>query len=164
MKFEISKKTLIIIVSSIVGIILLWGILSIVGHGRYDRNDVGRNFGAPGCGMSQWNPATMMSGMQDIITTKDYAAFQTLFSGSKMVQQISTPEKFAIRVELQATIKKIQDLETQLWSGDNDRFGPMMGYGCQPWAKAWRNLGRQMERWDTRGNMTPARRGQVRRR
>jgi len=52
--------------------------------------------------------------MQNIIATKDYAAFQTLFSGTKMVEQIDTPAKFAIRVELQTTMKTAQDLETKL--------------------------------------------------
>ena len=150
MKFEIRKKTLIIIVSSVVGVILLWGILSVVGHGRYERNNFGRNFGNYGCAMGQWrqwNPDTMMSWMQNIIATKDYAAFQTLFSGTKMVEQIDTPAKFAIRVELQTTMKTAQDLETKLWSGINGDFGPMMSNAtCAQWQRQgwrWEN-----ERWN----------------
>jgi hypothetical protein len=55
-----------------------------------------------------------MSGLENIITTKDYTAFQTLFSGSKMLEQINTPEKFATRVELQTAMKTVQDLEAKL--------------------------------------------------
>jgi hypothetical protein len=58
----------------------------------------------------------MMSGMKNIIATKDYAAFQKLFSGSRMVENINTPEKFATRVELQTTMKTVQDLEAKLRS------------------------------------------------
>jgi hypothetical protein len=58
----------------------------------------------------------MMSGMKNIIATKDYAAFQKLFSGSRMVENINTPEKFATRVELQTTMKTAQDLEAKLRS------------------------------------------------
>ena len=56
----------------------------------------------------------MMSGVDQLITTKDYAAFQTLFSGSRMLEQINTPEKFATWVELHAAMKKVQELNTQL--------------------------------------------------
>ena len=55
-----------------------------------------------------------MSGIDNIIATKDYAAFQTLFSGSKMLEQINTPEKFATWVELETSIKKVQELQAQL--------------------------------------------------
>jgi hypothetical protein len=60
----------------------------------------------------------MMSGMENknIIATKDYATFQELFSGSRMVENINTPEKFATRVELQTTMKTVQDLEAKLRS------------------------------------------------
>ena len=141
MKFEISKKTLIIITSSVAGVILLWGILSIVGHRRYERNGFERGFGAPGCAMSQWNPDAMLSGMNNIIATKDYPAFQTLFSGNKMLQQINTPEKFATRVELQNAITKVQTLQATLWSGTHGDFGPMM-FGTPCW-----QVGRQDGRW-----------------
>ncbi|MEI6117937.1 MAG: hypothetical protein WCP92_01445 [bacterium] len=73
----------------------------------------------------------MMSGIENIITTKDYAAFQTLFSGSKMLEQINTPEKFATRVELQTTMKTAQNLQTKLRSGEKASFGPMMFGGKQ---------------------------------
>lgn len=127
MKFDISKKTLIIIVSSVAGVIVLWSILSFVGHGR-DRFE--RGFGNGGCGMNQ---SQMMSGMENIVATKDYAAFQKLFSGSRMLEQINTPEKFATRVELQTTMKTAQDLQTKLWSGGKAGFGPMMFGGKQKW-------------------------------
>jgi len=159
MKFEISKKTLIIVVSSVVGVILLWGILSIVGHGRDYRNDYGRDFGNDGCAMvqwRQWNPTQMMSGMENIIATKDYAAFQTLFTGTKMVEQINTPEKFATRVELQTTMKTAQGLEAKLWSGSKSDFGPMMGNTTctQWWKQEWRwMMGGENERWNMRWNM-----------
>ena len=151
MKFEISKKTLIIIASSVAGVILLWGILSIVGHRRYERNGFERGFGAPGCAMSQWNPDTLLSGIKNIITTKDYAAFQTLFSGSKMLQQINTPEKFATRVELQNAMTTVQKLQATLWSGTHGDFGPMMlGTTCgQVGRPAWRwMMGRENGRWN----------------
>jgi hypothetical protein len=74
MKFEISKKTLIIIGSSIAGIIILGCVLSFVGHSR-DRFE--RGFGNGGCGMNQ---TQMISGIENVIATKDYTAFQTLFS------------------------------------------------------------------------------------
>ena len=160
MKFDISKKTLIIIVSSIVGVILLWGILSVVGHGRYDRNDFGRNFGNGSCAMGQWNPEHMMSGMENIIATKDYAAFQKLFSGSRMGDMLDTPEKFAARANLQTTMKTAQDLQAKLWLDEKAGFGPMMGGGKKSWLQGCPMMGwRENERW----NMTPAHRGQVRR-
>jgi len=56
----------------------------------------------------------MMSGLNTIIATKDYAAFQTLFSGSRMLEQVNTPEKFATRVDLQTTLQKAKDLQSQL--------------------------------------------------
>ena len=68
----------------------------------------------------------MMSGIENIITTKDYTAFQTLFSGTRMIQEIDTPEKFATRVELQSTMEHVQAFQTKLWSGDNGKIGPMM--------------------------------------
>ena len=151
MKFEISKKTLIIILSSVVGIILLWGIISMVGHRRYERNNFGRNFGAPGCGMSQENPDAILSGMKNIIATKDYSAFQSLFSGSKMLQQINTPAKFATRVELQNAMTTVQTLQATLWSGTNDDFGPLMfDNSCQQAGKqVWRwIMGRENGRWN----------------
>jgi len=137
---KIDKKIIITIVSTVVGVLVLWGIISLIGHGRYDRNDFGRNFGAPGCGIRQWNPAQMMSGMENIIATKDYAAFQTLFSGSRMAETINTPEKFAARVEFQ----------TQFWSGDKGGFGPMMFGGKQDWPQGCPMMG---GRWDERWNM-----------
>lgn len=151
MKFEISKKTLIIVASSIGGLIVLWGILSVVGHGNYDRDDFWRGFGTPGCAMGQWNPDAMMSGMKNIIATKDYTAFQTLFSGSRMLEQIDTPAKFATRVELQTAMTTVQDLEAKLWSGNKAGFGPMMGNGTcgQWWKQGWRwMMGGENERWN----------------
>lgn len=71
----------------------------------------------------------MMSGIENIITTKDYTAFQTLFSGTRMVQEINTPEKFATRVELQSAMKQVHTLQSKLWSGDNGKMGPMMMFG-----------------------------------
>lgn len=151
MKFEITKKTLIIVASSLGGLIILWSILSVVGHGNYDRDDLWRRFGTPGCAMGQWNPDAMMSGMKNIIATKDYAAFQKLFSGSRMVENINTPEKFATRVELQTTMKTVQDLEAKLRSWTNNDFGPMMGnHTCMQWWKqGWRwMMGWEYERWN----------------
>ena len=146
MKFEISKKTLIIIASSIGGIILLWGIVSAIGHRRYDRNDFGR-----GCGGNQ---AITASGMENILATKDYAAFQTLFSGSRMVEMINTPEKFATRVELQTTMKTVQDLQAKLWSGNKNDFVPMMFGGKKWWFQGCGMMwGRWNERENGRGNM-----------
>lgn len=152
MKFEISKKILTIIISSVLGIMLLWGILSVVGHGKYERNDFWRGFEWMGfwntsCGnhFAQWeNKADMMSGIENIITTKDYAAFQTLFSGTRMANMINTPEKFTTRVDLQTTMKKVQTLQTQLWSSNDDSF-PMM-FNNQQCGKEGKNFGRQMER------------------
>ena len=146
MKFEISKKTLIIIASSIGWLILLWGIFSAIGHARYDRNDFGRNFGNAGCGMSQWNPAQMMSGIENVVATKDYAAFQTLFSGTRMLENINTPEKFATRVELQTTMKTAQDLQSQLWSGDKAGFGPMMFGDKKGWVQRCWMMGGENQR------------------
>jgi len=146
MKFEISKKTLIIIVSSVAGVIVLWGILSFVGHGR-DRFE--RGFGNGSCAMGQWNPAQMMSGMDNIIATKDYAVFQKLFSGSRMLEQINTPEKFATRVELQTTMKAAQDLQAKLWLDEKAGFGPMMGGGKKSWLQGCPMMGwRENERWN----------------
>lgn len=156
MKFEISKKTLIIIVSSVVGVILLWSIIGFVTHGRYEWRDFDGNFRNAGCsanftqwnGFARWNWTTMMSGIENIIATKDYTAFQTLFSWTRMLQQIDTPEKFATRVELQTTIKKAQDLESQLWSGSNNDFGPMMFWN-QQWEKDWKYMmWRENGRWN----------------
>lgn len=147
MKFEISKKTFVIVMSCVAGLILLWGILSVVGHGSYNRDDFGRDFGTPGCGatMAQW--AAMMSGMESIIANKDYAAFQTLFSGSRMLENINTAEKFATRVEIQTTMKKVQELQATLWSWNNGKFGPMMlGNTCwQDWK--WM-MGGENGRWN----------------
>ncbi|MEI6671808.1 MAG: hypothetical protein WCL02_00095 [bacterium] len=56
----------------------------------------------------------MMSGMDTIIATKNYAAFQTLFSGTRMAEMINTPEKFTTRVDLQTILEKAQTLQTQL--------------------------------------------------
>ncbi len=138
MTFTINRKTLIIITSSVAGIILLWGILSVFGHRRYDRNDFGRNFGNPGCWANfVWNPTQMMSGIENIIATKDYTAFQKLFSGSRMGANISTPEKFATRVELHTAMKTVQDLQAKLWSPSQDNFGPML-FGNKKILKEWK--------------------------
>ncbi len=158
MKFEVSKKTLIIIASSLWGLILLWGLLSVVGHGNYDRDDSGKFFGTPGCTMGQWNSHQIMSGMENIIATKDYVAFQKLFSGSRMLDTINTPEKFATRVELQTTMKTAQDLAAKLWSGTQGGFGPMMFDGQQKWSQGCPMMGgrwneRWNERWAMRWNM-----------
>jgi hypothetical protein len=59
-------------------------------------------------------PAQMLSGIENIITTKDYTAFQTLFTGTRMAQEIDTPEKFATRIELQSAMKQVQALQTKL--------------------------------------------------
>ncbi len=163
MKFDISKKKLIIIVSVIAGIIVLRWIIGFAFHRNHERRwfeqGFGRNFGNIGCtaNFAEWNTIGQnqtpnLSGLDTIITTKDYAAFQTFFSGSRMLQQINTPEKFATRVELQTTMKKAQELQAQLWSGNNGNFGPMM-YGGQQgrWNRGvspekWRQQGRSMMR------------------
>lgn len=147
MKFEISKKVLIIIGSSLAWLIVLGCILSFVWHSR-DRFE--RGFGNAGCGMSQWNPAQMISGMENIIATKDYVAFQTLFSWTRILENINTPEKFATRVELQTTMKTVQDLEAKLWSENKGDFGPMM-FGNKKW---WEQGCPMMWGiWNERGNM-----------
>jgi hypothetical protein len=56
----------------------------------------------------------MMSGIDTIIATKDYAAFQKLFSGSRMLQEINSSEKFTTWVELQTAMKNVQDLQAKL--------------------------------------------------
>jgi len=151
MKFD--KKVIITIVSTVVGVILLWGIISFAAHGRYEGRNFGRSLGNPGCNSSfaKGNQTQMMSGIKNIIATKDYAAFQTLFSGSRMLQEINTPEKFATRVELQTTIQKSQELQTQLWSGNKNSFGPMMFDNMcgQAWRKNWVwMMGRENGRWN----------------
>ena len=151
MKFEINKKTIIIVASSVVGVILLWGIIGLVVHGRYEWRDFERWFTNPGCSanFAPWNSATMMSGLENIINTKDYAAFQKLFSWTRMAQVISTPEKFTTRIDLQTTMKKAQDLENQLWSWSNNNFGPMMMLWNQQWEKNWRcMMGRENNGWN----------------
>lgn len=139
------KKTLIIIVSSVAGVILLWGIISFAAHGRYERNDFERNFGNPWChnDSMKGNQAHLMSGIENIITTKDYAAFQKLFIGTRTIQTVNTPEKFAIRVELQTAIEKAQTLQTQLWSGDNNSICPMMFGNQQAGKEGRRTMGRE---------------------
>lgn len=154
MKFD--KKTIIIIVSSVAGVILLWAIISFASHTRHNERDFGRGFENSACGanFAKWNQAQMMSGIENIITTKDYTAFQTLFTGTRMIQDINTPEKFATRVELQTAIKKVQDLETQLWSENKANLGPMMMFGGNQDGREWRNgmRGKNMrKRWWTIG-------------
>ena len=145
------KKTIITIVASVAGVIVLWGIIGFATHARnyergFERGFEG-NFGNVWCSnLFQWRQTDMMSGIDNIITTKDYAAFQTLFSGSRMLEQIDTPEKFATWIELQTNIKKTQELQLQLWSGNNQWFGPMMIFGDE----RGRNLNKQIGRWNIR--------------
>jgi len=146
------KKTIITIVASVAGVIVLWGIIGFATHARpYERGferGFQENFGNAGCGnFAQWKQADMMSGIDNIIATKDYATFQTLFSGSRMLEQINTPEKFATWIELHASMKNAQELRTELWLWDKEWFGPMMmpGGNCKWWKD-----GRQMGKWDMR--------------
>ncbi|MFA6255779.1 MAG: hypothetical protein WC606_01225 [Candidatus Absconditabacterales bacterium] len=121
------KKTIITIAASVAGVIVLGGIIGLAAHTRHYNNRFEGKFGNAGCGIfAEGKQAEMMSGLENIITTKDYTAFQTLFSGSKMLEQINTPEKFATRVELQTAMKTVQDLEAKLGSGSNAGFNPMM--------------------------------------
>ena len=144
MKFD--KKTIITIVASVAGVIIIWGVIGFVAHGRHEGRGFEGNFGNAWCGnFAQWKQADMMSGIDNIIATKDYAAFQTLFSGSKMLEQINTPEKFATWVELETSIKKVQELQAQLWSGSKQWFSSMMMFS----GKGEKD-GRQMKRWNMR--------------
>jgi hypothetical protein len=100
------------------------------------------------------NQTQMISGIENVIATKDYTAFQTLFSWTRILENINTPEKFATRVELQTTMKTAQDLQAKLWSGEKAGFGPMM-FGDKKWwmqgcGMMW---GRWNERENGRGNM-----------
>jgi len=130
------KKTIITIVASVAGVIVLWGIIGFATHARqYNGGFRGnfqnaRNVGNMGCNnFAQWKQADMMSGIDNIIETKDYAAFQTLFSGSRMLEQIDTPEKFATWVELHTSMENAQELRAQLWLENKEWFGPMMMFG-----------------------------------
>ena len=153
------KKTIITIVASVAGVIVLWGIIGFATHARqYNDGFRGnfqnvrnvRNVGNMGCNnFAQWKQADMMSGIDNIVETKDYATFQTLFSGSRMLEQIDTPEKFATWVELHTSMENAQELRTELWLDNTEWFGPMMMFGD----KGGNNC-EQMRKWDIkRGNI-----------
>ena len=143
MKFD--KKTTIIVASSAAGLLLLCGVFCFAFHGRYEwreRREQWGKFENGACGQmfGKDQQAGMLSGMDAVITSKDYAAFQKLVSGSRMAETINTPAKFATRVELQATMKKTRDLQNQLWSWSTVPGCPMMN-------DEWR-AGRPMMRWN----------------
>jgi len=135
------KKTIIIAASSVAGLLLLCGIFCFAFHGRYEWRGGERWQRSENCGgnFARGNQSAMMSGMDTVIATKDYEAFQKLVSGSRMADTINTPEKFATRVELQTTMKKTQDLQNQLWSWSSVPGCPMMN-------DQWR-AGRKMMEW-----------------
>lgn len=143
MKFD--KKTIIITASSVAGLLLLCGIFCFAFHGNYawrggERWERWERMENCGGNFARGNQPAMMSGMDTVISTKDYAAFQKLVSGSHLADTINTPEKFATRVELQTTMKKTQDLQNQLWSWS-------MMPGCPIMNDQWRE-GRHMMKWN----------------
>lgn len=146
MKFD--NKTIITIVCSVAGVLLLAGIIGFASHARYEGKWFengrwfSRGFENASCegNFTRWNQTQMMSWIDAIITSKDYTAFQTLFTGTRMIQDINTPEKFAIRVELQTAIKKMQDLTAQLLSGNKANLWPMMIFGGKQERERWENF------------------------
>ncbi len=137
------KKTIITIVASILWTLIIWGLVSLAFHGRpHETKGFDRWFWMSDYG----NQPTLMSGIENIVATKDYAAFQTVFSGTRMVKTIDTQEKFSTRVKLQIAMKNVQDLQSQLFSWASKTFVPMM-WG-QPKGRDWNDRWCGMMRWE----------------
>ena len=148
---KMDKKMIVMLSCIVWWVIIILLVVWLIFRWRHPRGFEWRGFA---CGIQwnfewKWKQNEMMSGVQNVIANKDYAWFQKLFSGSNMLKQIDTQEKFNLRVDLNNTQQKVKEIVAQLWSGNDGKnfmmFGP--GFGDEKQGGRWMMWRRWWEWW-----------------